>query len=132
MNSRDGLGLKILRFWFPVILYSAIIFYVSSLSGDQTLDIGYFDKIVHIVEFMPFGFLLTRAFCRTSSFLWNTITVGVVLLSFLYGLSDEFHQSFSEGRESALADAFADTIGGAIGVYVYAFLEKESSIRTRG
>ena len=119
MNSRDGLGLKILRFWFPVILYSAIIFYVSSLSDDQTPHIGHFDKIVHIVEFMPFGFLLTRAFCRTSSFLWNTIAIGVVLLSFLYGASDEFHQSFIEGRESALADAFADAIGGAIGVYVY-------------
>ncbi|HBR14458.1 MAG TPA: hypothetical protein DD723_02810 [Candidatus Omnitrophica bacterium] len=117
---------KILRFWFPVLGYSGIIFYVSSIAKLKTpVDIMYFDKVWHLLEYLPFGFLLARALVNTRSSLSRSSMVGLVLLlSFFYGVSDEVHQSFVAGRESALTDVLADTIGGLIGGYVYPFFNK--------
>ncbi len=119
---------KFLRFWFPVILYSGIIFYASSLPYVQSsFEIVHLDKAVHILEYLLFGFLLARAFCYQWSWLdgagkvsswvrtWGIVALG----SLLYGLSDEYHQSFVPGRESALSDVIADVIGGLLGAYIY-------------
>ena len=40
-----------------------------------------------------------------------------LLTAILYGISDEFHQSFTPGREPALRDVIFDTIGASIAVY---------------
>jgi VanZ family protein len=42
--------------------------------------------------------------------------LGLVTILFcsLYGMSDEFHQSFVAGRNSEVADWLADTLGAAI------------------
>lgn len=53
---------KIFRFWFPAIVYSAIIYYGSSIPRLKApVTIPYFDKIFHILEYLPFGFLTARA-----------------------------------------------------------------------
>jgi VanZ family protein len=114
-------GLKFLRFWFPVILYSGIIFYVSAqphlkvpLPGLQ------FDKAVHLLEYVPFGFLLARGIYRTKPSVCGKNLLGLVILfSCAYGVSDEFHQSFVPGRFAALGDVMMDTAGGLIGGYLY-------------
>lgn len=118
--------MKFLKFWFPVALYSGIIFFVSSLSSVKNpLEIEHFDKIIHVLEYMPFGFLLTRAFFNTNRRLsQKTLLVYVILTSFLYGLSDEYHQFFVEGRDATVIDALADTIGGMLGVYIYFYFLK--------
>jgi VanZ family protein len=36
-------------------------------------------------------------------------------LCFVYGISDEFHQYFVEGRCAEIDDVFADLIGGLLG-----------------
>ena len=117
---------KFPRFWFPVILYSGIIFYVSSMPNVKIPLPGMqFDKILHIVAYVPFGFLLVRGICNTKLSVSRGMLLGIVLLSsFLYGLSDEVHQSFVPGRSASIIDMIADTIGGVVGGYVYIlFLE---------
>ena len=120
--------MKFLRFWFPVLFYSGIIFYVSSWPNLQApLGEFDFDKIFHLLEYIPYGFLVARALTagklpQNRLFLWN-----VVLLSLLYALSDEFHQSFVIGRESSLIDVWADTLGGMLGGWVYMEFEKRKS-----
>jgi len=42
-----------------------------------------------------------------------------VLLSCLYGISDEIHQHFVPYRDADVMDVLADTIGGIMGVYIY-------------
>ena len=42
-----------------------------------------------------------------------------VLLSCLYGISDEIHQYFVPYRSADLMDVLADMIGGIMGVYIY-------------
>lgn len=116
-----GTKSKFLKFWFPVLFYSGIIFFASSLPAVKSpFEIRHLDKAIHIVEYMPFGILLSRAFFHAP---WDSprkVLLGyVILASFLYGLSDEYHQSFVVGREATVFDAFADTVGGMIGAYIY-------------
>lgn len=127
-REKIPLRLKFLKFWFPVFLYSGIIFCISSVpdlgvpSGIPNLD-----KLVHIVEYMIFGVLLARALTDQWPGL-NILQVATVC-SLLYGLSDEFHQSFVPGREAGLPDLIADTIGGFLGAYIYLFFKNRNSNR---
>ena len=112
---------KFQRFWFPVIFYSGIIFYASSVPNVKTpwQEIQ-FDKFLHILAYLPFGFLLARGMCNTRGSVSRGMLLGTVLLvSFLYGVSDEVHQSFVPGRDAGMIDVIADIIGGVIGGSIY-------------
>ena len=113
---------KFLRFWFPVILYSGMIFAVSSWPNLQTPSLGKIpvDKVCHIFEYGLYGFLVARALEGSKSD-WpsRTILFLTVMISFFYGLSDEFHQMFVPGRTSSLSDLMADVIGAFIGGKIY-------------
>ncbi|MBI5150924.1 MAG: VanZ family protein [Candidatus Omnitrophica bacterium] len=127
--------LKFLKFWFPVFLYSGIIFWASSLPNlKPPVDFFNIDKVCHILEYAVLGFLLARAFhvqypAWSAGKTWRL----VALCAFLYGISDEYHQSFVPGRESAVFDAVADTVGGFLGAYLYSvFLKKTRSTQKVG
>lgn len=124
---------KIFKFWFPVIVYSAIIFCGSSLPLKKgPLPFPYFDKLLHFLEYIPFGFLTGRALflVKGGDQPLKGLIKSVVWLSLLYGLSDEFHQAFVPGRESGLDDALADMVGGALGGWAFAlWCRKKSDIR---
>jgi VanZ family protein len=113
--------MKFLRFWFPVIGYFGIIFYASSLPGVKTpVPFEGFDKVLHSFEYLPWGFLVTRALAQTLPGLSPQKTIATnILLVFLCGISDEFHQSFVPGRETSLADVMADMVGGWAGGLFY-------------
>jgi VanZ family protein len=61
MKNEKKTVMKFLKFWFPLIFYSGIIFYASSWPNFKTPlpDTG-FDKILHLLEYMPFGFLAAQ------------------------------------------------------------------------
>ncbi len=126
----EGLaGMQIFfRFWFPVVLYSVIIFMVSSiekvtvpLSGSQM------DKVFHIIEYFPLGYLAARAFACTENV--NKTQLFILLCSFgcsfIYACSDEWHQSFVIGRTASFLDVCADSIGALLGAYCFICLKKD-------
>ena len=79
-----------------------------------------FDKVAHIVFYIPFGFLLARGLKHSQTQTSKRIlSVAVLIFSMAYGISDEFHQSFVPGRAAGLDDVLADTIGGFIGGLIY-------------
>ena len=115
---------KFFKFWFPVLFYSGIIFRVSSIPNLQSpLREFNADKLWHLGEYCILGFLFARAFVpRQTRFcmLSDKIVLGAVFLfCFLFGVSDEFHQSFVVGRSADWKDALADTIGGSFGGWIY-------------
>ncbi|HQP10299.1 MAG TPA: VanZ family protein [Candidatus Omnitrophota bacterium] len=112
---------KFFKFWFPAILYSGIIFWVSSQPHVKTpMPQLRFDAVLHLLAYMPFGFLLARAVDQTKKSVPWQLLFGLVLLgAFVYGISDEFHQSFVPGRSAEAFDLIADTIGGGAGGYIY-------------
>jgi len=72
------------------------------------------------VAYALLGVLFLRAF-KTSR-IKNNVKLMVILsvvLSSLYGVSDEIHQYFVPFREADLLDVLADTLGGILGVYIY-------------
>jgi VanZ family protein len=80
----------------------------------------YFDKLLHFVAYALLGALFLRAF-KTSR-IKNKVKFMLilsVLLSSLYGISDEIHQYFIPYRDADLMDVLADTLGGILGVYIY-------------
>lgn len=74
------------------------------------------DKVHHFTVYFILAILVWRAFrhfCKTPIIL---ALAGVAFCS-LYGLSDEFHQSFVEGRTADAIDWVADSLGGGLAVF---------------
>ncbi|MFA5088144.1 MAG: VanZ family protein [Candidatus Omnitrophota bacterium] len=113
--------MKFLRFWFPVIIYSVIIFYISSWPNLKVpLDFFWGDKVLHFLEYVPLGYLAARALGRTQRDISaKQIWLLAVLFAFFYGVSDEIHQGFVLGRTAALSDVLADAFGGLLGVWIW-------------
>ena len=122
---------KFLKYWFPVILYSGIIFYVSSLPNlEIPLVIAFSDKLAHAGEYAVLGFLVSRALAATTRLSRKDIFLSAVALCVLYGTSDEFHQIFVPGRDSSLGDLLADGIGAAGAGYFYTAWNRRTALRT--
>lgn len=125
--------MKFLRFWFPVISYSAMIFYVSGLPNlDVGIEIPHFDKVLHIGEYAVLGLLFARALQGTQ----KTLSFfGVLSLTFLFivvfGIADEWRQMFVPGRDASSMDVLSDCIGGFIGVFLYSKLIKRTIVWRR-
>ena len=103
----------IIIYWLPVVAYLGLIFYLSSLP--QLVEItpfSGFDKLAHVGEYAILSWLLSRALRRASPFGQHAALIAV-LFATLYGISDEFHQSFVPGRSVELLDVVCDA-GGAI------------------
>ncbi len=93
------------------------IFYLSHQPGASLKlpDLVLIDKIVHCIVYSVLGLCLIWALPRKW---WGQRPLlargGVVLFCLLYGISDEFHQSFIPDRFASGWDLVADTIGGII------------------
>ena len=118
---------KILSYWFPVFLYCLLIFMQSSYPSPESVpDLPYIDKLLHIAVYALLGALLLRAF-KTLRIQHNLKLVMIlsIILSSLYGISDEIHQHFVPFRNADFMDALADMIGSVGGVCVYQLLSSK-------
>ena len=97
------------------LLIAGLIFLASSRSRIAAPPLTFLpvDKVAH---FGVYG-LLATLLCRIGSG-WRAAVWAVVAAS-VYGVSDEFHQSFVPGRGVELADWVADTAGAALAVGLY-------------
>lgn len=98
--------------WGIVFLYAGFIFYLSHQSSLNVPSAPFVDKVGHLVIYSLFGILVANAFGRR-------FVVAAVVAATLYGLFDEFHQSFVPGRVMSLADLMADSVGGFFGGIVF-------------
>jgi VanZ family protein len=95
-------------------LVAATIFLASSRSTVAAPGIHNFDKIAHFSVYGLLATLLVRLGQRP-----RAIALALLFTS-LYGVSDEWHQSYVPGRSSEFADWCADTLGGALAIALYA------------
>lgn len=98
----------------PAILVSCGIFYISHQTNPHMPDLGFDfgDKILHAFAYFVYGISLImflRANFRKIS--RNQIFLTVLIFGILFGLSDEYHQSFIPGRMAGIDDWIADTVG---------------------
>ena len=115
-----------LALWGPVALWAGLLFFLSSRS-----DLGLVgqipDWITHGMSYTAFAMLLARAlaggFFRP---LAGRTAFAVVLAVTLYGVSDEWHQSFVPGRDSSAGDVAKDAGGALFGVLLFRRLASRS------
>ena len=111
----------VLYYWLPVFICCLLIFIQSSYPSPESVpDWPYIDKLLHIAVYALLGALLLRAF-KTLRIKNNVKLVMIlsILLSSLYGISDEIHQHFVPYRNADLMDVFANLFGSIIGVYIF-------------
>jgi len=112
-----------LYYWLPGLLWMGVIFFASSRSHlpfyvNKTVDF-ITKKAGHVTEYGVLTFLLWRAIPSTGSGRrsrergWPTLPSfgGAFVLSQLYAVSDEFHQTFIPGRTGRLTDVGFDALG---------------------
>lgn len=109
--------MKSLNRWLPAILIAAIIFWLSSRHGTSLAPTYFWNYIANKAAHLFWYFILCFAFYRGT----KSIPAAIVL-TFLYGLTDEFHQNFVPTRTGQLSDAFIDgAAGGFAGVILWKF-----------
>ena len=101
--------------WGPALIWMAVTFYLSHQSG-IAIPLGAPDYMAHGVGYAGLGALLMRALAggHLSAMSWRWVLVATVLGG-LYGVSDEFHQSFVPNRYPSVSDVVADTVGSLVG-----------------
>jgi VanZ family protein len=110
--------IKILDF-ILLLIYCLFIYWLSDQSSlKKPFDFGfdYQDKLYHAGAYFIMGLLAWRSFKH-----WLSSPILLALLSTafcsIYGLSDEWHQSFVVGRESDIVDWIADSSGAGLAVF---------------
>jgi VanZ family protein len=92
----------------------ACIFAISSISNTPDLP-GQSDKNLHGLLYGGLSLLTVRALAGgwRRRVTWSVVLLATTLAA-LYGMSDEYHQSFVPRRSADPFDVVADTVGAAI------------------
>ena len=111
---------KLLKYWVPPIIWACVIFVVSAHPLAKTSQIYWKDFIIkktaHMIEYGIFAALIYRGLVA-SGVKKNNAGIYSILLALLYGVTDEFHQSYTPGREPRVRDVVFDTIGAILTIY---------------
>ncbi|MFP4559267.1 MAG: VanZ family protein [Archaeoglobaceae archaeon] len=93
----------------------------------------YPDKFLHVAIYGIFGILLHASFRYRHPVAYSSLLAIVV--GFLYGITDEFHQSFVPGRTASLWDLTADIIGlllAQIVIFIVLIIKKRRNLAESG
>jgi len=127
--------------WVPAIIWMGVIFYLSHQTGDELGGmLPLFQKFIPGMESFNWGHLAAY-FILALTYYWALLPslfglrgkLASVVLCVLYGITDEFHQRFVEGRYPDMQDLLNDTIGAAIAMLLISipalerFLHKHTS-----
>lgn len=114
------------KYFLPAIFYAGLIFFLSSLPSSvvPNLGISFGDLIIHFFEYSVFGYLLGLAIMQSPGKVnWKNF-LTIIIIGSLYAASDEYHQSFVEGRFSEMSDFLADSAGVVLGLVVFVIRKK--------
>ena len=103
---------------------AVMIFYLSSLSlygakGDAFINIKSIGYHMGVFFFFTIFLLISVAGKNKKGLILLVLLIGI-----LYGISDEFHQSFVPGRAFTLLDIFVDSLGVLLAGVVYLTSER--------
>lgn len=102
--------------WLPLLLWLGAIYVLSDQPKGGIPSFGVWDLLVkkgaHFLAYALLAVLAWRVFQDGQRpYLW------AFLLTFLYAVSDEYHQTFIPGRNGRLADVFIDSLGGVAALF---------------
>jgi VanZ family protein len=112
---RDGPSLG--RLFWPALLAGAVFLASSRPRLATPVEFSHMDKVVHALTFGLMATLLVRVFFRPRHPVRSAL-VAIACAS-LFGITDEFHQSYTPGRTVDVGDWIADTGGAMLAVTLY-------------
>ena len=106
--------------WVPSLVIMGFIFILSSLPSDKIPYYGGFDYVLkkggHALGYGLLGLSYYYALPRSLSRLYRCVLA--LIMAVLFALSDEYHQSFVQGRNSSISDVAIDTVGAVIALFL--------------
>jgi VanZ family protein len=104
-----------IELWLPPLLLMAAIFFFSA-QPDLNSGLGAIDlvgrKLIHFCQYALLGFLWWRAFeGRLGS---RRAALAAFLVTVAYAATDEYHQTFVEGRHGSPLDWLIDSAGAGL------------------
>jgi VanZ family protein len=106
--------------WVPAIFIMGLIFFFSSLPSTRVPYYGAFDFLIkkggHAIGYGLLGLSYYYALPRGLSRFYRWILAFIMAI--LFALSDEYHQSFVQGRDSSLGDVAVDGLGAAVALFL--------------
>ena len=109
---------KVVR-WLPLLLWMAIIFYMSGRTRDEVPSFGAWDLLVKKgAHFLAYGLCALLAWGAVQG--WKRPLrhhsmrplLFAAIITILYAASDEIHQTFVPTRHGQPLDVLIDTLGG--------------------
>ena len=101
-----------LSWWLATLGWCGLIYYLSDQSSlPAPLPFPHQDKLMHATAYAVMAGLFWQVWRQHITPASVYLPVVVVLCCSLYGISDEWHQSFVAGRDSSIGDWLADTAG---------------------
>jgi len=105
-------------FFLPSMVYYALIFFLSSKSYQIKMNIVFFDKMIHLIEYTVLGLLLSLGFFALKTSFKSRFILIFISGSVLAGL-DEIHQCFVPLRSMEVLDFAADVTGIILGFFIF-------------
>jgi len=97
-----------------MVLVMGTIFFLSHQRGDEISlpDFSHSDLVAHMLVYGVLAATMLYAWDKGYKALYPVrVIIITVTACLIYGISDEFHQSFIPGRYVSVLDVAADTIG---------------------
>lgn len=104
----------VLRFLPPLGLMAVI--YFLSAQPDLSTGLGFWDLVLRKLAHASVFGLLTLLWFRALGPVTRHALVAAVGIAFLYAISDEYHQTFVDGRHGSPIDIGVDSTGIAAAV----------------
>jgi len=116
-----------IKYFAPATLYILLILGLSSLNQNTVSRFTWElqDFILHAIEYNLFGVTLIWATLRDKP--WHELKASyrlAVSLGSLFGILDEFYQSFIPSRYSSVEDVAADVFGVILSIVTFSLLMK--------
>lgn len=112
----------LLYYWLPLIAWMGIIFWFSSQPQPFDLPESWQETLVgsggHILGYAGLGLLWWRALAARRLTSQRRTLALAFLLTVLYAVSDEHHQTSVPGRDGTLVDVFIDAAGAGLSLWL--------------
>lgn len=104
-----------LYYWLPTLAWMGVIFWFSAQPALKASAMDWQDflirKSAHFVEYFVLTWLLFYSLRHTSRLSLQKCLLLSFLISLLYAVSDEYHQTQVTGREGKVRDVLIDGLG---------------------
>ena len=111
--------------WLPALFVMGIIFWLSAQPSEELPNFDWADRLVkksgHILGYAILAISYSRPLGVRKRGTWLAW-----IMSILYAVSDELHQSFVPGRNPSVWDVLIfDNIGALLGLWIYELWRKQ-------